>query len=135
MDALFYHYGFPDLGLILANAVRYGLGDADVLFVEAPDFVDVTLRAQASRRLVHLINFPVAKPLSTGWRHPGRTMVPLHEIVVGYRLAPGEQVREARLASNEQTLAVTLRDGRACVSVPRLDDHEIVIFELVEEAA
>jgi len=135
MDALFYHYGFPDLGLILANAVRYGLGDADVLFVEAPDFVDVTLRAQASRRLVHLINFPVAKPLSTGWRHPGRTMVPLHEIVVGYRLAPGEQVREARLASNEQTLAVTLRDGRACVSVPRLDDHEIVIFELVEETA
>lgn len=135
MDALFYHYGFPDLGLILANAVRHGLGEADVLSVDAPDFVDVTLRAQASRRLVHLINFPVAKPLSTGWRHPGRTLVPLRDIAVGYRPAAGERVREARLASNEQPLEVTLRDGRACVSVPRLDDHEIVIFELMQEEA
>jgi len=130
MDALFYHYGFPDLGLILANAVRHGLGDADVLMVDAPDFVDVTLRAQPSRRLVHLINFPVAKPLSTGWRHPGRTLVPLHDIAVRYRLAAGEQVREVRLASNEEKLKVTLNEGWACVSVPRLDDHEIIVFEL-----
>ena len=130
MDALFYHYGFPDLGRILANAVRHGLGDAHVLEVDAPDFVDVTLQAQAGRKLVHLINFPVAKPLSTGWRHPGRTLVPLRDIAVRYRLAAGEKVREARLASNEEKLQVTLRDGWAEFKVPQLDDHEIVIVEL-----
>ena len=121
--------GFPDLGRILANAVRHGLGDAHVLEVDAPDFVDVTLQAQAGRKLVHLINFPLAKPLSTGWRHPGRTLVPLRDIAVRYRPAAGESVREVRLASNEEKLQLTLRDGWAEVSVPRLYDHEIVIFE------
>ena len=85
---------------------------------------------QAGRKLVHLINFPVAKPLSTGWRHPGRTLVPLRDIAVRYRPAAGESVREVRLASNEEKLQLTLRDGWAEFKVPQLDDHEIVIVEL-----
>jgi hypothetical protein len=130
MDALFYHYGFPDLGRVLANAARYALGSAHDLEVDAPEFVDISLRVQARRKLVHLINFPVAKQLNTGWRHAGRTQVPVADIAVRIKLAAGERVREARLASSEQLLAATQRGEWTCVTVPRLEDHEIVVFEL-----
>ena len=130
MDALFYHYGFPDLGRVLANAVRHALGDALEVEVDAPDFVDVAWQAQPGRRLLHLINFPVGKALNTGWRHAGRTIVPVHDIAVRVKVATGARLREVRLASNEQALAITQHGDWASVRVPRLEDHEIVIFEL-----
>jgi hypothetical protein len=130
MDALFYHYGFPDLGRVIANAVRYALDDGHNLETSAPEFVDIALRVQPRRKLVHLINFPVAKQLNTGWRHAGRTLVPLHDIALRVKLAPGEHVREARVASSENVIACIEQEQWACVTVPSLDDHEIIIFEL-----
>ncbi len=130
MDALFYRYGFPDLGRVLANAVRHALADGHNLEVDAPEFVDVMLNVQPRRKLVHLINFPVAKQLSTGWRHAGRTIVPLRDVPVRVKLAAGERVREVRVASSEMVIACVQEGEWACVTVPALDDHEIIIFEL-----
>jgi hypothetical protein len=130
MDALFYRYGFPDLGRVLANAVRHALADAHNLEVDAPEFVDIALNVQPRRKLVHLINFPVAKQLSTGWRHAGRTIVPLRDIPVQVKLAAGERVREVRVASSEMVIACVQEGEWACVTAPALDDHEIIIFEL-----
>ena len=130
MDALFYHYGFPDLGRVLANAVRHALGAAHNFEVDAPEFVDVAINVQPKRKVVHLINFPVAKQMSTGWRHAGRTIVPLTNIAVRVKLAAGERVREARVASSEQVITCVQDGAWVCVTVPALDDHEIIIFEL-----
>ena len=130
MDALFYKYGFPDLGRVLANAVRHALGDAQDFAIDAPEFVDIALNVQSRRKLVHLINFPVAKQMSTGWRHAGRTIVPLSGIPLRVKLAAGERVREVRVASTETVIACEQDGAWACVTVPALDDHEIIIFEL-----
>jgi len=130
MDALFYRYGFPDLGRVLANAVRHALADGHNLEVDAPEFVDIALNVQPRRKLVHLINFPVAKQLSTGWRHAGRTIVPLRDIPVRVKLAAGERVREVRVASSEMVIACVQEGEWACVTAPALEDHEIIIFEL-----
>jgi|KBSMisStaDraftv2_1062788.scaffolds.fasta_scaffold06770_3 hypothetical protein len=133
MDALFYRYGFPDLGRVLANAVRYALGDNAVIEVDAPEFVDISFMVQRQRRLVHLINFPVAKQLNTGWRHAGRTLVPVDGIVVRLKLSPHERLREVRIASTEDTLASIELNGWIAVTVPRLNDHDIVVFELAPD--
>jgi hypothetical protein len=129
-ESLFYRYGFPDLGRVLANAVQWTLDESPVVEIDAPDFVDVTLMLQAGRKLVHLVNFPLDKPLNTGWRHIGRNLVPVSNIAVRLSLADGERVREARLATSEQVLPVQAARGQAEVVVPHLHDHEIVIFEL-----
>lgn len=129
-EVLFYRYGFPDLGRVLANAVRWALNEPPALEVDAPDFVEATLMTQPGRMLVHLVNFPVGKPLNTGWRPIGRNLLPLSNIALRLALGPGERVREARVASSEQVLAVKQRDALAEVVVPRLEDHEIVVFEL-----
>jgi hypothetical protein len=130
MDQLFYRYGFRDLGRILANAVLLGLGAAKDLEVDAPDYVDATSMGQPGRRLVHLVNFPVGKHLNTGWRHPGRNLIAVADITVRIKLGADRSVREVRLASDETRLSHR-RDGAWTeVTVPRLVDHEIVIFEL-----
>ena len=133
MEGLYYHYGFPDLGRVLANAVRWALGEPLALEVKAPDYVDVTHMGQPGRALVHLINLPLDKPLNTGWRHPGRNLVEVRDIVVRLRPPAGQQVKSARLATNETLLAFAMRDGACEVIVPTLADHEIVVFELAQE--
>ena len=131
MELLFYRYGFPDLGRVLANAVSWTLGEVPAVEVDAPDYVDVTLMAQPGRKLVHLVNMAVGKPVSTGWRQIGANLVPVRDIVVKLALRGGERVREARLASSETSLAWRARGDIAEVVVPRLTDHEIVVFEMV----
>lgn len=129
MEGLYYHYGFPDLGRVLANAVRWALGEPPELEVDAPDYVDVTHMGQPGRALVHLINLPLDKPLNTGWRHPGRNLVPVQGIRVRLRPPAGRRVSAVRLASTEAPLQSAIDDGACVVTVPELSDHEIVIFE------
>ena len=129
MEALYYRYGFPDLGRVLANAVRWAAGAPLELEVEAPDYVDVTHMAQPDRTLVHLINLPLDKPVNTGWRHPGRNLVPVHDIKVRLRpQQPGQRLTAVHLASTGAKLAVAMCNGAFEVTVPELSDHEIVVF-------
>lgn len=133
MEGLYYKYGFSDMGRVLGNAARWAAGGSVPVEVEAPDYVDVTHMAQPGRELVHLINLPLDKPLNTGWRHPGRNLVPVHDIVVRLRVAPKRRVRAARLASNEAILPHVIRAEVVEIVVPELVDHEIVVFELEED--
>lgn len=133
MEGLYYKYGFPDLGRVLANAVRWVAGEESVLEVDAPDYVDVTHMGQPGRALVHLINLPLDKPLNTGWRHPGRNLVQAYDIGLRLRPPAGRRIVSVRLASTETALEMNVRDGVCAVVVPRLDDHEIVVFELEKE--
>ena len=130
-EALYYRYGFPDLGRLLANAVRWAMAGPLDLEVDAPDYVDVTHMGQPGRALVHLINLPLDKPVNTGWRHPGRNLVPVHGIKVRLRQPQdGVRVQSVTLASSGATVAMEIRGDVCEVSVPVLDDHEIVIFNL-----
>ena len=129
-ERLFYTYAFPDWGRVLANAVRWAVNEPPPMEVDAPDYVEVTFVAQTRRRLVHLVNLPLGKPVNTGWRHIGRNLVPVEHIAVRVRLDAKQALREARLASTEEILPVRTHGAFVEVVVPRLDDHEIVVFEL-----
>jgi hypothetical protein len=129
MECLFYRYGFRDLGVIFANAVKCCLAEDAHLEVDAPDFVDIALRSQPGRKLLHLINMPVGKPVNSGWRYPGRNLVPLSNLGVGLKLDRGQRMREVCLASNGQPLDFVCADGWVRTNVPRLDNHEIVVFQ------
>src|SRR5690606_5136674 len=55
-DLAFLRFGYPDWGLLLANAVRWASGGRLPLEAEAPPTLLLTLRKQENRRLVHLVN-------------------------------------------------------------------------------
>jgi hypothetical protein len=130
MECLYYRYGFRDLGLVLGNAVRHALGEAGHVEITAPDFIDMSLMRQGKRRLVHLINLPVDKPLNTGWRHPGRNLVPVTGIEVKLKIESAERVREVRAATSERPLEFVQEGAWVRVTAPRLEDHEIIVFEI-----
>ena len=130
MDSLFYQYGFADLGRLLANAVIAAHGNNKKLQVIAPDYVDVTSMEQPGRKLVHLINFPLSKQVNAGWRHPGRNLIPVANVVVKIRLENAEQIVRVRLATTDSLLAHGIEGEWVVVTVPQLEDHEIVVFEL-----
>jgi hypothetical protein len=107
------------------------LGEAPAVEVDAPDYVDVTLMAQPGRKLVHLINLPVGKPVNTGWRQIGsqpRACQRHHRQARAARAGAGAR---GQAASSETLLPVHAAGGIAEVVVPRLTDHEIVVFETV----
>lgn len=133
MEALYYRYGFPDLGRVLANAVRWAEGRPQDLEVDAPDYVDVTHMGQPGRALVHLVNLPLDKPLNTGWRHPGRNLVPVRDIGVRLRRPAGRRVTKVHLASSGAQLKATMINDVCAVMVPELADHEIVVFDFDKE--
>jgi hypothetical protein len=129
MDTLFYRYGFPDLGKLLANAVLIGLCNKRDLEVDAADFIDVTSMEQTNRRLIHLINFPVSKSISSGWRHPGGNLITQLDIPVRVKEPEGKKIKEVRLASSESNIPFQKNVDWVEVIVPSVKDHEIVVFE------
>lgn len=126
MDLLFYRYGFRDLGMLLANAVWAGLGEAADIIVSAPENIEIAYVSQSERKLVHLINYPVGIHLNTGWRRPGQTIIPAKDITVKLKI---ENLTKVRLLNSNLTLEPKYVNGWAEVTVPELSDHEIVVFE------
>ncbi|MCJ7551598.1 MAG: beta-galactosidase trimerization domain-containing protein, partial [Anaerolineae bacterium] len=113
---------YPDLQRLIANAVRWAAGDALPISVDGPSTLQVSLRVQPGRRLVHLINL-------TGGERFFSELVPLHDIVV--RLPASEPARPcAFLLSDRRDLEVVLVDGAWQVTVPKLTDYDVLVFEL-----
>jgi hypothetical protein len=84
---------------------------------------------QESRRLIHLINFPVSKSVNSGWRHPGGNLIPQENISIRVMEPTGKKIKEVRLASNESCIKYQSNSNWIEAVVPVLHDHEIVIFE------
>ena len=102
-DALYWNVPYPDLGRLIANAVRWAVHDELPVRVEAPPTLQVSVRKQLTgqydrrRLLVHLINL-------TGERFFDE-IVPLHNVRV--TIPVGErQVGKALLLSTGQSLPV-----------------------------
>ena len=107
---------------LVGNLVRE-LAPAPVRLENAPGSVEVVLRSQENgrRRLVHLLNF-------TGeMTRPIQRIVPLTNIAVELEgVAPARSVRA--LVAN-RTLDFRRRGGRIQVSLPRLDEYEVLVVE------
>ena len=112
----------PELLRLVANAVR-GLAPPAVELENAPSSVEVVLRSQQGKRLLlHLVNF-------TGdMTRPIRAVVPLSDVRITFDA--GRTVTRARTLMNPRQLAVR-RDarGRAQLTVPRIDEYEVVVIE------
>ncbi len=118
VGTLFWRAGIEDLAVLAVNAVRWAGSDPD-LNVKAPSTVHVSLRTKGNLRIVHLINL-------TGGRRFFRQLVPVRDIEVGLRCARLQGV--SRLGAGA-SLPARERDGRWWVTVDRLEDYEVVVFD------
>ncbi len=120
---------YPDLQRLIANAVRWAAHDVLPLRVTAPPTLQVSLRTQASaRRMVHLINL-------TGGERFFRELVPLYDVIVELPAEAGCSVERAFMLSDGAALPVAQVDGVWRVTVPRVVDYDVLVFELSQDQA
>ena len=126
-DALYWNVPYPDLGRLIANAVRWAVHDELPVRVEAPLTLQVSVRKQLTgqydrrRLLVHLVNL-------TGERFFDE-VVPLHDVQVAIPVDEEGAVKAFLLSSGE-TLPVQVDDKARSIIVPKVVDYEVVVIEL-----
>jgi hypothetical protein len=124
LDRCFARDQQPDHELIIANAVRWAIGDRPKLIIDADGLVSASLYEQDGRHVLHLTNRLVVT------RTPGREsrLVPVGPVTVRLLLAgSGEPSVELRVSGRRATPEV--RDQYLHFTVDHVVDHEVVVID------
>lgn len=136
IDAGYFTYPYPYQRVLLASAIRWAAKEPPPLEVQAPMCVHATLFRQnkdgKERLLVHLYN-----DVNTTAHHglpnddvPLREeTLPIHDIRLTLR---GYYIRSATQQPDGKSLAVAREGDITTLTVPRLDVHSIIVFELAD---
>jgi hypothetical protein len=122
---LYWSMPYPDLARLITNAVTWAAVGRQPVTVTAPPTLQISLRVQPGRRMVHMVNL-------TGGERFFRELVPLHDVRVALPVDAG-RVLEAHLLSDKRSLPVTSEDGQWAVNVPVVRDYDVLVFELNED--
>jgi hypothetical protein len=115
-----------DHGTLMRNAVRWATAEEPPVEVFGPGVLDVTAWRQSDSVTVHLVN--LTNPMMM--KGPFRELIPVGAQRVTVRLPEGVKARRVRLlvAGDEIPLA---QDGpRLRVTVPSVQDMEVVAVDL-----
>jgi len=117
----------PDHATIIANAVRWAIGNEPSCQVDGDGLVVASLYQQPGRRILHLTNRVITS------RTPGRQsqLVPVGPIDVRVRIGRSTGPRvTSRVTGNE--LVATAADGYLAFRIDRVKDHEVMVIDGVE---
>ncbi len=126
IDRIFWEILSPDHGRLLANAVGWATNEEQPATVEGPGLLDVTVWRQKSSLTVHLVN--LTNPMTM--KGPYRETVPVGKQRVKVRLPEGARAKQVRLLVNKTKPEVQNDDQAIVVSVPTINDHEVVAIDL-----
>jgi len=122
LDRRFARDQLPDHGDLLAALVRWCLRGELPLELDAPGLIDCRpWRTRGGDTVVHLLNLNNAN----AWRTPVQEFVPVGPLRL--RVRAGEVSRAVSLV-NEARLPMKRRGNWYEVEIPRIVDHEVVVF-------
>ena len=115
----------PDHARLLANIVRWALGDNLPLAVEGAGLVDCHLYEQPGRMVLHLVNLTS----EATWRAPVDELIRVGPFKLTVRLPPRQPARRARLLVAGTDRPIALAGGRGTVEIASILDHEVIVIE------
>ena len=124
LDAIYAHSNLPDHGNLLANLVRWAVGDRSGFELHGAGLVDCHVYSQPGRVMVHLVNLTN----EAAWRGPMDEFIPVGPLAMRIRLPRDIRGRAAKLLVSGATPAVATQQGWTTLEIPRLVDHELVII-------
>lgn len=107
---------------LMENAVRWALSGPAMVEVTGKGVLDIGVRQGEGAALVTLVN--LTNPMM--WKAPIHEIYPVGPLEVSIALPAGATGVAAHLPIADSTADVTLRDGRAIVTVPHIDIVEAV---------
>jgi hypothetical protein len=115
----------PDHAHLLANLVRWAVGDRMPLAVQGPGLIDCHLYHQPGRLILHLVNLTN----EAAWRAPAEELIPVGPIRVRVKLPPHVSGTGIRLlVSNGPNPALNVQQGWAAFQLPSVLDHEVAVI-------
>ncbi len=123
LGSLFWETLQADHGLLIANAVRWGLRDTPMVWIEGPGLVDVAVRTRDGAIAISLVN--LTNPMAM--RGAIRETLPLPRQRIEASVPAGAGNVTARLLVAERDVEVTVQDGIAVVEVEGIDLLEVVL--------
>jgi hypothetical protein len=124
IDRCYGRRGLPDHANLLADALRWALGERLPLTVDGPGRIDCHLYRQDKRLILHLVNLSGCD--SWGYLEENLPVGPLR---IEIRLPEGIHPVKAVGRVNGEVLPLALAGGWARVELPRLVDHELLVLE------
>jgi len=116
----------PDHADLLANAVAWAVGDLAPLRVEGPGLLDCHLYAQPGRLILHVVN--LTNPAA--WRPPAVDVYPVGPLTITVTGPDAPRIAAARCLVSQAPLPIARSGPHTRCTVPRVDDHEVVVFDL-----
>jgi hypothetical protein len=125
IDSRFARENLPDHGDLLANLVRWAVGERMPLVVKGKGLVDCGLYSQPGRLVLHLVNL-----VSAGtWRSPIDELIPIGPLAIRVRLPAGVRGTRGRLLVSGAAVAPKISGGFAEVEIKAVLDHEVLVLE------
>ncbi len=124
VDRCYGRIHLPDLGDLLANAVRWAAADTLPLKVSGPGYIDCKLYRQEGRYILHLVN------LSGCNQYPGyvEEYLPVGPINISIK-ADGLKPSGAGLKAAGKHIKPELENGWIRLTLDTLESHEMIVIE------
>ena len=125
IDRAFWQIMSVDHGTLLKNTIRWALNEEPFVRVKSPGVIDVTTWRQEKSMTVHLVN--LTNPMMM--KGPFREFIPV-DAEVQISLPSNIKVRGMKLLLRGQVISHKIEGGIISISIPKIEDHEIVGIDL-----
>jgi hypothetical protein len=123
-DLVAFRYGLRDLFRLLGNAVKLAPKYQDLVRIEGPGLVDVSVMQGPDRLVVSLVNFSAPGSFNTGHRRIIEELMPIHDMKVAIRLPKNAKADTARLIFGGKPIRGARVGDYLEITLPRLEAME-----------
>ena len=125
IDRTFWQIMSVDHGKLLKNTILWAFNENQMVTVEGPGVIDITVWRQQSSLTVHLVN--LTNPMMM--KGPFRELIPV-DLRVSIQVPDGIKVKDVKLLVKGENPKFEISNGKVVLDVPQVSDHEIVALEM-----
>ena len=125
IDRTFWQIMSVDHGKLLKNTILWAFNENQMVTVEGPGVIDITVWRQQSSLTVHLVN--LTNPMMM--KGPFRELIPV-DLRVSIQVPGGIKVKDVKLLVKGENPKFEISNGKVVLDVPQVSDHEIVALEM-----
>jgi hypothetical protein len=126
IDRTFWQIMSVDHGKLLRNTILWALNEDQIVTVEGPGVIDITVWRQQNSMTVHLVN--LTNPMMM--KGPFRELIPV-DLKVSIQVPDGIKAKGVKLLVKGENPKFEISNGKVVLDVPQVSDHEIVAVEMI----
>jgi hypothetical protein len=127
-DRIGFHFGLRDPMRLIVQALRAAPGWSDLVDIQGPGLIDVSVMDKAGSRVVNLVNFNTHGGMRSGNRRAVEEVIPLHDLELAVRLPDGARCDRVELAVAGADLPFVQEGGVVRARLPKMAEFESVLY-------